>query len=309
MYYKIHFGVVPRYEINTNLKASIFKLKKAEVMRTLLISLLVLLLAKKTTAQSTSTTMGARSAAMGNSSSALSDEWSLINNVGGLAKIVEACTSFSFDAKPALPGSSRIAAVISAPLKTGTIGVGVFKFGDKLYSEQILTTGYGNQFGIASLGLKVNYIQYRAEGFGTKSALSISAGGIAEITPQLSIGAYIQNLNQPKLTNGERVPARLAVGLSFKPTKQFLLVTEVEKDVAYDAIIKAGMEYSIHKKVFARTGINLNPETAFFGIGFKGWRLNFDYAITYHNALNFSHQASACYRLEKTKKNRDQNKK
>lgn len=274
-------------------------------MRFSILSVLLLLLAETAVAQNTSTTMGARSASMGNSSAMLSDEWSLLNNIGGLAKVNETITAFSFEAKPALPGSSRMAATYSTPLKLGTLGVGVFKFGDNVYSEQMLTAGYSNQFGIASLGMKLNYIQYRAEGFGTKSAISVSIGGITEITHQLSIGAYIQNLNQPKLTDGERVPVRLAVGLSFKPTEEILLITEIEKDLDYNPVLKAGMEYCIHKKVFGRTGFNLNPEAAFFGVGFKGWRLKFDYAIQYNNALNFAHQASASYRIEKSSKKAD----
>jgi hypothetical protein len=265
-------------------------------------ALFILLLVKNVHAQSVSTNMGARSSSMGNIISILSDEWSLLNNIGGLAKVTEINTAFSFEAKPALPGSSRMAATFSTPLKIGVAGIGVFKFGDKLYSEQILTTGYSTQFGIAALGLKLNYIQYRAEAFGTKRALAVSAGGIADLTPQLSIGAYIQNINQPQLSNGERLPTRLSIGLSFKPIKEFLLTTEIEKDLAYDPIIKAGMEYCIHKKVYVRTGFNLNPETAFFGIGFKSWRLKFDYAIQYGNFLNFAHQASACYRIEKARK-------
>ena len=264
--------------------------------------LLLFLQLGNTYSQSVTTTIGARSAAIGNTSSILSDEWSLLNNIGGLAKIKETSAAFTFDTHPALPGSSRMAATFSTPLKIGAFGIGVFKFGDKLYSEQILTTGYSNQFGIASLGIKLNYIQYRAEGFGTKNAVSISVGGIAEITPQLTIGAYIQNLNQPKLTNGEKVPTRLAVGVSFKPTEQVLLVTEIEKDLLYDPIIKAGIEYSLLKKVYARTGFNLNPEAAFFGLGFKSWRIKFDYALQFTNSLNFSHQASACYRIDKLRK-------
>ena len=274
-------------------------------MRISILSLLILLFAEKTQAQSVSTTMGARSASLGNASTTLKDEWSLFNNIGGLAKVKESSTAFTFEAKPALPGSSRMAASFSSPLKIGAFGIGIFKFGDKLYSEQILTTGYSNQFGIASLGLKLNYIQYRTEGFGTKSAVSVSFGGIAEITNQISIGAYIQNLNQPKLTNNERVPVKLAVGVSFKPTEQILLLTEIEKDLAHDPTLKFGMEYAIHKKVFSRTGFNLNPEAAFFGVGFKGWRLKFDYSIQYTSNLNFAHQASASYRIEKSVKKDD----
>lgn len=98
---------------------------------------------------------------------------------------------------------------------------------------------------------------------------------------------------------------RLAAGLSFKPTEQILLITEIEKDLAYDPTAKFGMEYALHKKVFGRTGFNLNPEAAFFGLGFKGWRLKFDYSIQYTSNLNFAHQASASYRIEKSVKKDD----
>jgi hypothetical protein len=275
----------------------------ATAMRVLFKTLFILLLFQQVNAQSVSTSVGARSSSLGNASCVVTDEWSLLNNIGGLAAGKEINTAFTFEAKPAIPGASRMAAIFTSPLKIGSIGVGVFKFGDQIYSEQIVTAGYGNQFGIASLGLKFNFIQYRAEGFGIKRVLSVSTGGVATITPQLSIGAYIQNINQPKLTNGERVPVRLAAGLAFQPTEQVTLITEVEKELAFDPTLKAGVEYSIHKKVFARTGFNLLPEAAFFGIGFKNWRLKFDYALQYNNTLNFGHQASACYRIEKNKKN------
>ncbi len=278
-------------------------------MREFLISFLLCLQIQSTFSQSVSTIVGARASGLGNAAATLTDEWSLLNNSAGLAKTKDINTAFAFEAKPALQGSPRMAAAFSMPIKIGAIGAGVFKFGDKLYSEQIITTGFSNQFGIASIGLKLNYIQYRAEGFGTRSALTISAGGIAEITPQLSIGAYIQNINQPKIAQNERVPTRLAAGISFKPSQQVLILAEVEKDLAYDPIVKAGFEYVIHQKVFARTGFNINPEAAFFGIGFKGWRLKFDYSIQYKNALNFAHQASACYSIAKTKTNRDSKRK
>jgi len=278
------------------------------MLRILSTSLLSCLLITSAFAQSASTTMGARVAGLGNASTVLTDEWSILNNIGGLAKVKEVSTAFSFEMKPAMPGSSRMAAVFVTPIKVGTMGVGVFKFGDDLYSEQILTAGYSNQFGIASLGIKINYIQYRKEGFGTDNVLSVSAGGTAEITPQLSIGAYLQNVNQPKLINDERLPARLGVGIGFKPIEEVLLIAEVEKDVIYDPIIKTGIEYAIHKKIFARTGFNLNPDAAFFGLGFKGWRIKIDYAIQYNSAINFGHQASACYRIERPRTKLNQEK-
>lgn len=245
--------------------------------------------------------MGARALGMGTAASVLQDEWALLNNVGGLAKVKELSAAFAFEARPSLPGSPRLAATFSVPTHYGTAGLGLFRFGDQLYSEQVLSAGFSNQFGIASLGLKLNYIQYRAEGYGTKTAVSVNFGGIAQLTPQIAIGAYIVNLNQPKLStvDGEKIPARLIAGIRFKPAESVLLVTEVEKDIDNKATWKGAMEYKFHNKLFARTGFNVEPNAAFFGLGFQGWRVKFDYALQYSSVLNFAHQASASYRLQK----------
>lgn len=245
--------------------------------------------------------MGARALGLAGATAVLKDEWALMNNVGGLAGVKELSAAFAFEARPSLPGSPRLAATLSAPTKWGTAGLGMFRFGDQLYSEQVLSAGFSNQFGIASLGLKVNYIQYRAEGYGTKTGVSLNFGGIAQLTPQVAIGAYIVNLNQPKIStvDGEKIPTRLIAGVSFKPADPVLLVAEVEKDITYRATWKGALEYKFHNKLFARTGFNLSPNAAFFGLGFAGWRIKFDYALQYSTALRFAHQASASYRLQK----------
>jgi hypothetical protein len=136
-------------------------------------------------AQSSSTLIGARAAGMAYSSAALSDEWSALNNVAGLAKVTSIVAAFTYDAQPSFKPFNKAAATFSCPLKTGVAGVGLFHFGDDLYNEQLITLGYSNTFGLASLGIKVNYIQYNIQGFGRKAALTASFGGIAELTKRL----------------------------------------------------------------------------------------------------------------------------
>jgi hypothetical protein len=254
-------------------------------------------------AQSVNTLIGSRSAGVGYASATLSDEWSLFNNVGGLAKSKNFCGAFSYEASPSLPGANRMAAIFIAPSKFGVGALGFFRFGDELYSEQLISGGFSNQFGIASLGLKVNYIQYRAEAFGTKKAVSINFGGIARLTDKISVGAYISNINQPKIStqDNERVPTKLNAGASFKASEKVLLLIEIEKDLEHSPIAKGAFEYTIYKKVLVRTGFNLNPNAGFFGIGFLTRWLKVDYAIQYNQSINFSHQASAICLLNKSK--------
>lgn len=240
--------------------------------------------------------MGARANGMGYASSTLFDAWGVFNNVAGLAKLDQPSAVFGYDHRPLLPGANRTAAAVSWPLKFGVLGGGVFRFGDDVYSESLLTAGISNQFGLAALGLKLNYLQYRTEGFGTKGVLTLNFGGIAELTPKLAIGAYITNINQPKLSiDDDQVPTLLTAGFSFKPTDKVIIATELEKDLDYTSNWKTGIEYLFNKKFCARTGFNLQPQAAFFGLGFKTTKFMLDYAIQHSEHLSLSHQASVSY--------------
>ncbi|MEP2667542.1 MAG: hypothetical protein ABJH04_01030 [Cyclobacteriaceae bacterium] len=270
----------------------------------LILVLILLSIPKITKPQSVSALMGGRSAALGNASSTISDPWSLFNNTAGMAKIKAASANFAYAINPSLSGADRAAASLNLPMSIGTFGVGVFKFGDELYSEQVFSAGYANHFGLASLGLKVNYVQYRAEGLGAHSALSLNFGGIAELTPKVSVGAYIINLNQPQLSSGtdESLPVILVTGVQFHPQEELILLLEIEKDLHYKPTIKGGVEYAFHKKVKARTGFNLNPNTIHGGIGYQSTRLFIDYALQYNTALKTTYQLSTNYLLSKNKK-------
>ena len=247
-------------------------------------------------AQSISTLMGARANGMGYASAAMVDGWSMFNNIAGLAKTESVSAAFTYDVRSALPGANRTAAVFALPTKLGIAGAGLFRFGDDLYSETMISAGFSNQLGLTSLGLKVNYIQYRAEGFGSKGVVTLSFGGIAEITPMLSVGAYITNINQPKISQDEdRVPTLLTAGIAFTPTDKLLLATELEKDLDHKPTWRTGIEYTFHKKFCARTGFNIQPNAAFFGLGFKTSKFRIDYALQNSTLLNFGHQASVQY--------------
>jgi hypothetical protein len=258
------------------------------------------LLAKIAIGQSISTQMGARAAGMGYASSGIKDEWSLFYNPGGLGKITQINTAFAYEVQSQLKSANRMGAVFNRPFKWGTPSLGLFRFGDDLYNEQALSIGFGNQFGIASLGLKANLIQYRAEGFGVSTALSFDFGGITELTQKLSIGTYITNLTQSHIgEDDDRLPTRLIAGLTYNPEKNISITTELSKELGYNTTWRTGLEYSFHQKIFFRTGFNLNPNAGFFGIGAHKKKVSFDYAIQLNHSTGASHQASASYWFSK----------
>jgi len=267
-------------------------------VKNLLYSFVTIILSiSECSSQSVSTLIGARANGLGYTSSALFDQWGVFNNIAGIAKLESIAASFTYDLHPSLIGANRTAAAFAMPLKFGVAGIGAYRFGDDLYNEHLLSAGFSNQFGLAALGVRVNYIQYRTEGFGSKGVWSISLGGIAELTPQISVGAYIVNINQPSISKEDKLPTKLVAGIGFKPIGKVFLATEIEKDLEYDPIWKLGLEYKFHEKFCARTGYNINPNTAFFGLGFKTKKFTIDYALQHNTSLSLSHQASVAYQF------------
>jgi hypothetical protein len=243
--------------------------------------------------------MGARAQALGFSSAALTDEWSVFNNIGGLAKVNQLTAACTYEARPGIAAFNTMAAVVALPVPFGVTGIGIFRFGDDLYNEQLVTAGFSNTFGLASLGLRVNYIQYHAEGFGNKGVLSAGFGGIAALSSVFSIGAYITNINQPVLSEeDEKLPTTLSAGIAFTPSDKLLITAELEKDLEYTPVWKAGLEYAFYKKFWFRTGFNLEPNAAFIGFGFKPEKFRIDYAFMRNPEQGARHQATVAYRLK-----------
>jgi len=265
-------------------------------VRTLIPLTVLILLTKIGIAQSISTQMGSRSAGLGYASSGITDEWNLFNNPGGLGKINQLSTAFAYEVKPQLKGANRMAATFNAPMKWGALSTGLFRFGDDLYNEQMISIGLGNQVGIASLGVRANVVQYHAAGFGISQSVSFDFGGITELTEKLSINAYITNLTQSKIgEDNQPLPTRLTAGLSYRPEKHIYIATELSKELDYITTWRTGIEYAFQQKVYFRTGFNLKPNAAFFGVGLHKKKIRIDYAVQLNQFTGAAHQASASY--------------
>lgn len=271
------------------------------MIRSLPLAIIFLLAITNLNGQSTSTLAGAKAQGTGYASACLFDEWAILNNVAGLAKLEVPTVAISYNLNSFLPNGNSQALAIAVPFNSMVSSIGAFSFGDQLYREQVISAGVANKFGLASLGLKLNYIQYRAEGFGQRGMLTVSLGGIAEITPKFSIGAHIININQPKISEDgeERVPTKLILGVCYTPGKKIFINAELEKDIAFSPTYKMGLSYQPQEKFTFRTGFNLNPNAAFFGIGFKHKRILIDYAFEYLMEMGISNQASLGYRFSR----------
>jgi hypothetical protein len=262
-------------------------------------TLLYLTLSTAAVAQSASLLMGARATGLGYSTACLADEWSVMNNPGGLADVKSLTFSASQNLHPYLKSFNRVAGIFVIPVGKTVCGLGVYRFGDELYNEQVASAVFSNRFGLASLGLKINYVQYFAEGFGTRGVFTVSFGGVATLTPQLMLGAHITNINQPTISSNyeEKIPTRLSAGMALKASEKVLLTTEIEKDLDRKMIWKTGIEYQFNKKFFFRTAFNVDPDAAFLGVGFSPRNFAVAYAFQYELNAGMNHQATVAYKI------------
>ncbi|MEO1255943.1 MAG: hypothetical protein AAFY41_13825, partial [Bacteroidota bacterium] len=252
-------------------------------------------------AQIGSFNLGGRSAGMAGSSLTLDDEFSLFNNIGGLGRVENHAAFASYQNKYGLSEFQVVGAGAVYTSGIGNAGVGFYKFGDDIYSEQRLHVAIGNKIQMVSLGLGVDFLQYNISTIGTAQALVIQFGGIAEITPHFRFGAHIFNLNQAE-TNSEtdnQIPSIMKAGISWLPSEELIITTEIKKDLDFDEVFKVGIEYQVIQNVFVRTGISTQPFLGAFGVGFHPKSFKIDYAFSNESRLGNIHEVSLAYSFVK----------
>lgn len=244
---------------------------------------------------------GGRSMGLGNASTSLTDAYAIFNNPAGLSGIQASQVFFGYDHRLNLNELTSLAAGFIQKQDKFTYGIAASRFGGSLFSQHLIGVAISNQLGIASLGLKVSYLQTAMEGFGTGGSLLIDFGGIAELTPQLFFAAHIFNVTRSNYggSSWDRLPTVVKSGISFRPSERVMTNLEVEKDILHPAMLKVGIEYNFYQKLWGRVGMNNQPQQLFFGLGFTGKRLSFDYSMTQHPRLGNTHHLSLNFLLPK----------
>jgi len=244
--------------------------------------------------------LGGRSAGMAGASLTLGDPYSLFNNIGGLGRVQDHAAFAAYQNRYGVTEFQVVGAGAVYAAGIGNAGVGFYKFGDDLYSEQRIHLAFGNKIQMVSLGVGLDLLQYNVATVGSNRTLAIQFGGIAEITPQLRFGAHIFNLNQAQINSetGEKAPTVMKAGISFLPSEELILNAEVEKDLDFDEVFKAGIEYRIIENVYVRTGISTEPFLGAFGVGFHPKNLKFDYAFSNDSRLGSIHEISVAYSFQ-----------
>lgn len=241
--------------------------------------------------------LGARSAGLGGTSTTLIDSWSIFNNAGAIGALDQSAGMLSYQNRYDISAFQVVGGAYVHHTDVVNAGLSFFRFGDDLFNQQKMTLAVGNSFDQVSLGLGVSFVQYNIESLGSEQAVILEFGGMATLTEQLTLGAHAYNITQSRISDLETLPTVLKAGLAYTPIKALLISLEVQKDLDFDAILRAGLEYEIVKNVWVRTGFNTEPFKSAFGGGWKWKSFVVDYAFNDQSDLGAIHEVSLTYLL------------
>ncbi len=247
--------------------------------------------------------IGGRSSGMANASVTLNDLWSIHNNQAGLTGIKNFSAGLYYENRFGLKNLGLKAGAIAVPTKSGVFGLSITHFGYSQYNESKIGLAYAKAFGTKfSAGVQLDYLStHIAENYGNSSALAAEIGLRYQINKNLCIGAHIFNPTRAKVAdyNNEHAPTIARLGLSYAFSEKLILAAESEKDIDYDPVFKAGIEYRPIKQLYFRTGISTNPVLNAFGFGLEFKSFNLDFSASYHQALGFTPQVSLIFHTSK----------
>ncbi|MFC2125578.1 hypothetical protein ACFLU5_12275 [Bacteroidota bacterium] len=229
-----------------------------------------------------------------------SDSWSLFNNVGALAnREQEISVIFSYRNFHSIQNLYSTAAGMNCPVGSFNAALGFFRFGNDLFNEQSIIFGTGHKIGHTSIGISLHYIQFQGEQIGRGECLAISFGGLTRINQELTLGAYIFNLNQVKISRitGEKLPTVMNLGIEYK-TGNLRANLETEKEIDFKVTIRSGIEYAFKQRFFIRTGIITNPFSSSYGLGLLSGRFIIDYGLRRSGTLGMSHMMTVVFRIK-----------
>jgi len=161
--------------------------------------------------------------------------------------------------------------------------------------------------------VQLDYLSTKiGEGYGSKNNLTFELGVLANLTPELTLGAHVFNPINAKLEDeyNESIPAIYKLGLSYSITDEILFAIETEKNMDYKPSVRGGVEYMIAKQAGIRFGYSSVPAKTgsekfsisselTFGFGLALSRFKMDFAASWHQTLGWSPAVSFIFNFNK----------
>ena len=265
----------------------------------------VILLSSNIYSQNQNRPVGANYSALGNTGVIKSDVWSVFHNQAGLANLENFNLGLHFENKYGIKELSHSAIALALPTNRGTFGLSLSYFGYSKYNESKIGLAYAKKlFEKVSAGIQLDYFNTSIYGnYGNGGVLTAEIGLIFEPVENLLIGAHAFNPVRTSYNtyDDEALSTALKLGMAYSFSENVLLSIEVESDFENATNFKSGIEYQVIKQLYLRAGINTNPASYHFGLGYQFYQIIADLAFSHHQVLGYSTNISLRYSLKSKK--------
>ncbi len=244
---------------------------------------------------------GARGVAMGDAAVAFNDINSAFSNQAGLAFLDGLGFALGAERRFLTSEINSVTAAFAYPTSAGTFGLAANYYGFSGYNEQRIGISYARKLmSKLAIGAQIDYLGFAIPEYGNKSIITFELGFQAQLIENLYVGAHVFNPIRQEIVENEKVPTIFRLGASYNPTKKLIISSELEKDMDYDMVFKAGIEYFLIDILALRVGVSTNPTLNSFGLGLKLKNgLKIDVASSYHYALGFTPAFTLSYEMGK----------
>jgi hypothetical protein len=279
-------------------------------MRFLFYLLCLIIIYKPLSANGVDNLSGARADGLGGAGTALNDFGTAGQNTVAFAFVKHVAAAITIQNAYFISGLSSYSIAMACPFKkVGSFGFQANYFGYVLFNQTKLGLAYAKSFGEnLSAAMQFNYLQTSiGDGYGSGDAITIEGGLQYKITKKLTLGLHLYNPLKSKISNLniEALPVLFQMGIAFNFSQKGLIVLETEKDIAFKAIFKTGVEYELLKSFSLRLGLSHQPaaspgtnySVASFGFGLKIKQVNLDMASAWHSVLGFKPKITLCYKF------------
>lgn len=232
------------------------------------------------------------------------DAFSIHANIGALSTVEDFSVAVYGERRFMLQATGFYTAIATLPTATGNFAVQADHSGYSNYSESQLGLGYGLALNKnLGIGAKFNYYHLRIPSYHSASAVTFELGSVLRISDQLFTGVSVYNPFRSPLgkNTGERIASVYKAGIGYQWSPLFLTQLEVIKESDQVTNIHLGIQYKPIDQVWVRAGVQTDPGSVYFGVGYLYLDFRMDLSVSLHQQLGATPGLQLAYMIKKKK--------
>lgn len=182
-------------------------------------------------------------------------------------------------------------------IQSWPVGLGVSRFGNKLYSETQLTlaSSYAiDEDVIVGASSSIYFLEIK--NYSNDWTFGFSLAILYTINSSINIAAVINNLNEPEIGSAkEALPVSGTIGIMYSPLRDIELLFDVYKEDLFDFEYRVGARINVINSINILFGFREEINSFSTGLEYITDGYSIKYGVDIHPVLNVSHALGFSY--------------